>query len=209
MKYIVTIILLLIPAIMIGGLVYAYKKLPRVYFFLLLFALIAAPYAAFKSYEKSLKLSAIPDALHVDSISYSKEESGGFGQGSYGAGVMVYPLHEDIADEISRKGIEFFNNLPLNKNHRNREWHKEYEKWYQTPIEATNEWKSGKETGALDIYDYICIYWFCPKIDDAIVKQAAEIVNSEGGYYAYGQFGLIVVSPDKKLVLYMYRARNT
>ena len=65
--------------------------------------------------------------------------------------------------------------------------------------------RSGVErTGGLDIYDYICAYGFCIEIDEAVRTQAMEIVNSKGNYYAYGRIGLIVVSPSKKLVLYMY-----
>jgi hypothetical protein len=201
---ILLIVFLLIPLAVTNGLLYAYKKLPRFYFFLLLFALIAIPFTAFKSYERSFMLSVVPEALHVNSISYSKEESWGFGPGGNEAGIRVYPLPENVADEISRQGIEFFNNLPPNKNQKNRGWKGRYEKWYQTPIGVNDRWQSKEETGALDIYDYICVYGFCIKIDDAVVKQATEIVNSEGNYYAYGRIGLIVVSPAKKLVLYMY-----
>jgi hypothetical protein len=202
MHYVVAIILLLIllsiPTAVIIGLIYAYKKLSRIYFFLLLFALImliAAPYAAFKIYERNFMLSAVPDALHVNSISYSKEEAWGFGPGGNEAGIRVYPLSEDVADEISKRGIAFFNNMPPNKNQQNRGWSGRYEKWQQTPIDANNHWS---------IYNYICAYGFCITIDDAVVKQATEIVNSEGSYYAYGRIGLIVVSPSKKLVIYMY-----
>jgi hypothetical protein len=45
---------------------------------------------------------------------------------------------------------------------------------------------------------------FCIEIDDAIVGQATDIINSEGNYFADGRIGLIVVSPTKNLVLYMY-----
>jgi hypothetical protein len=204
MLYVILIGLLLIPIAVVVGLFYAYKKLPRSYFLLLLFALIAGPFAAFKSYERGFMLSVVPDALHVNTISYSEEESWEFGPGSNEAGIRVYPLPKQIADEISQRGIEFFNNLPPNQNQQSRKWRGRYEKWSQTPISANDRWKPKEETGSLDIYDYICAYGFCIKIDDAVVKQATEIVNSKGNYYAYGRIGLIVVSPSKKLVLYMY-----
>ena len=41
-------------------------------------------------------------------------------------------------------------------------------------------------------------------IDPDIVSMANSIVNSAGSYYAYGRIGLIVVSPEHKLVVYMY-----
>ena len=54
-----------------------------------------------------------------------------------------------------------------------------------------------------DIYNYICMYGFCIDINPSVAIEANEIFNSEGSYYAYGH-GLIIVSPSKKLVLYMY-----
>ena len=203
MLYVTLIGLVLTPLALGAGLIWAYKKLPRLYFGLLLFALAAGPYAAFKSYERQFMLSVVPDALHVASISYSEEESWGFGPGGNEAGIRVYPLPSHIADEISQRGIEFFERLPPNQNQQSREWRGRYEKWFQTPI-ANDRWKPTKETGSLDIYDYICAYGFCIKIDDVVVKQATEIINSAGSYYAFGRIGLIIVSPDKKLVLYLY-----
>lgn len=147
-------------------------------------------------------LSVVPDALHVHSVLYSKEESWGFGPGGNEAGIRVYPLPQYIADEISRRGIEFFINMPPNQNQQSREWRGKYDKWLETPINANASYYWKPE--GLNIYDYICAYGVCINIDDEIVKQATEIISSEGSYYAYGRIGLIVVSPAKKLVIYMY-----
>lgn len=157
--------------------------------------IIASPIAAFKIYERDFKLSVVPDALQVSSISYSEEESWGFGPGGNEAGIRVYPLSGEIANQITKRGIEFFNNLPANKDQKKRRWRGRYGTWNETPV---------KEEGDLDIYDYICRYGFCIEIDDTVVAQATDIINSEGNYYAYGRIGLIVVSPSKKLVIYMY-----
>jgi hypothetical protein len=203
MLYIILIVSLLIPIALVVGLFYAYKKLPRPCFLFLLFAFIATPFAVFKIYERNFKLSVVPDALKVNSISYNKEESWGFGPGGNEAGIRVYPLAQKVADEISQRGIEFFDNLPPNKNQASRNWRGRYGKWFQTPINS-GYWKPDETTGKPNIYNYICAYGFCIDIDDKIVDLATEIISSEGSYYAYGRIGIIVVSPDKKLVLYMY-----
>jgi len=203
MMYIILItILLTLIAIIAGGII-AFKKLPRVYFFLMLSILIASPIVVFKIYERGFKLSVIPDALQVSSISYSEEESWGFGPGGNEAGIRVYPLPERIANQITKRGIEFFNNLPPNKNQKKRRWRGRYESWNETPVKEDRYWKQKKE-GRLEVYDYICRYGFCINIDEKVVGQATDIVNSEGNYYAYGRIGLIVVSPSNKLVIYMY-----
>ncbi|MFZ2724983.1 MAG: hypothetical protein WAX77_01895 [Methylococcaceae bacterium] len=147
-------------------------------------------------------LSVIPDSFDVDSISYSEEESWGFGPGGNEAGIRVYPFPEHIANEIAQRGIAFFNNLSLN-NQTNKEWWQK-RTWYQTPIVENEHWKIREQTKKLDIHDYICAYGFCININPTVVKDANEIINSKGSYYAYGRIGLIVVNPNKKLILYMY-----
>ena len=203
MKYVILVTLLLALMAIIAGTIFAHKKLRRVHFFLILSVLIASPIVTFKVYERDFKLSVVPDALQVNSISYSEEESWGFGPGGNEAGIRVYPLPEEVANQITRRGIEFFNNLPANENQRKRRWRGRYGSWNVTPVKEDFYWKQ-KEEGGLDIYDYICRYGFCIEIDGAVVGQATDIINNEGNYYAYGRVGLIVVSPTKKLVLYMY-----
>jgi hypothetical protein len=197
------IVLLLILMAIIAGLVFAFKKLSRGNFFRLLVVLIVSPIIVFKIYERNFKLSVVPDALEVCSISYSEEESWGFGPGGNEAGIRVFSLPESIANQISGRGIEFFNNLPSNKNQKKRRSRGKYASWSETPIKESRFWKQSKR-GRLEIYDYICRYGFCIKIDDEVVKQVTDIINSEGSYYAYGRIGLIVVSPANNLVIYMY-----
>ena len=203
MTYVILITLLLALIAIIAGVVFAYKKLTHRHFSLLLLLLVTSPIVAFKIYERDFMLSVVPDALKIRSISYSEEESWGFGPGGNEAGIRVYPLSEEIANQITERGIEFLNNLPANKNQQNRRWRGRYESWNETPLKESEYWKRKGKMG-LDIYDYICRYGFCIQIDETIAGQAADIINSEGGYYAYGRIGLIVVSPAKKLVLYMY-----
>jgi hypothetical protein len=166
--------------------------------------LAAGPFTVFKIYERSYMLSSIPDALNVTSITYSKEdELWGIGPGANEAGIRVYELPKQVANEISERGIEFFNNLPPNQNRRDRRWSGSFYKWNQTPISPDKDWIPKESKKNLDIYDYICRYT-CIDIDSTVSREANEIVNNVGSYYAYGRIGLIIVNPSKKLVLYMY-----
>jgi hypothetical protein len=167
---------------------------------LLPIALITGLFAVYQTYEHDFMMSVVPEALQVKTISYRQEEAWGFGPGGNEAGIRVYPLPQQIAERISQQRIEFFNDLPPNQG-----WRGTYEKWSQTPVIANDRWKpKDATTGSLDIYDYICTYGFCIDIDETVLRQATEIINSKGSYYAYGRIGLIVVSPSKKVVLYMY-----
>lgn len=229
MHYFILIIsvALLISAAIIAGTIYVlvkvYKKYPRPYFFLLLFVVVTTPVALFKIHEHRVDvhnqqrmLSFIPDALQIEQIHCSKEQSwdagwATFGGGGNEAGIIVYPLSESVSNEILKQGIEFFDNMPHNyKNFTNRDWRGKYRNWSETPItpDHYHVWKKAKEvgrdTGSLNIYDYICLYGFCIDIEPGIVAEANAIINSPGSYYAYGRIGLIVVSPIKKRVFYMY-----
>lgn len=204
MIYLFLLGFLLMVAVFIGGLVVAYRKLPKRIFIVIIVLLVAAPVVSFKVYERRFMLSAVPDALGVRSIAYSKEESWGFGPGGNEAGIRVYPLPEHISKDIDARGIEFFNAMRPNTDQNARSWRGLYSHWNETPIKRERYWESGKNGNQLDIYDYICAYGFCIDIEPDVVRQANEIVNAPGSYYAYGRIGVIVVSPGYNLVLYLY-----
>lgn len=210
MIYVILISIIMIISVVAIGMINAITgatnfifKLPRIYILLSLLVLISGPIMAVLIYVQNFKLSFVPDALRVNTISYSKEESWGLGPGGNEAGIRIYPLPEEIAEIIKTRGMEFFKNLPENKNQRKRKWRGRYGVWHETPISENRYWKRNNGD-ILDIYDYICRYGFCIQIDKSVLDQAAEIINTKGNYYAYGRIGLIVVSPTKKVVIYMY-----
>jgi hypothetical protein len=203
MLLLILISIVLIPIIVITSLFYSHKKLPRPVFWLLLFGLFVVPFGIYKNYEKSFMLSFVPDALQIESISYHEEESWGFGPGGNEAGIRVYRLPSHIADEISKRGIEFFTNMPPNKNQLSRDLRGWFGEWHPTPVVYERR-KSEEKTRALDVCGYLDVFGFCSKVDEAVLKQATEIVNGKGNYYAFGRMGVIVVSPSRKLVLYMF-----
>ena len=203
MIYIMLLTVFLVLITILSLVIYAFNKLPRSYFFFLFFTLITSLIVALKIYERNFKLSVVPDALQVNSIAYSKEKSWGFGPGGNEAGIRVYPLSEKISNQIKKLGIEYFETLPANENQKNRRWRGIYDSWSETPVKEEQYWKYD-EGGRLDVYDYICRYGFCINIDEDVLRQATDIINSEGSYYAYGRIGLIVISPRENIVLYVY-----
>ncbi|WP_445354262.1 hypothetical protein ACJJI5_12930 [Microbulbifer sp. EKSA008] len=197
-----TLFLLTIFAI-ITGVIFAFKKLVRVHFLLMLSILFMGSVVVIKVYEQRFNLSFVPNALQVSSISYNEGEAWGFGPGGNEVGIRVYPLSEEIANQITEGGIEYFNSLPANRNKGVRREREVYGSWNETPIKEEKYWRQ-REGGSLGIYNYLCRYGFCIDVDEEIVKQSNAIINSPGNYYAYGRVGLIVVSPSEKLVIYMF-----
>lgn len=94
--------------------------------------------------------------------------------------------------------------MPSNKNQGDREWRGIYREWKETPIKSNEHLKPNQETGRFSIYDYICTYGICIDIKNEVVEETNSIANSSGSYYAYGRIGLLIVSPNKNLVLYLY-----
>jgi hypothetical protein len=197
-------IAILIPLAIVAGLVFAYKKLPWKQFSILIVLVVSAPYLAYKSYERKFRFEVIPDALGVTSISYSKEESWGIGPGGNEAGIHVYPLPENVSHIIKKQGIKYFKSLPMNNYQQSRDWRGLYSDWEETPVKSGRNWDESKTVGSFNIYDYICAYGFCIDIKPAIVEEANTVINSPGSFYAYGRIGMIVVSPEKNLVMYFY-----
>jgi hypothetical protein len=209
LAYLFLAVLLLVPIATITGLIYAYKKLSRLKFLCIiafLVCLIAVTFIGCKIDERNFMLSVVPDALGVNSISYQKEESWGYGLSGKEVGIRVYPLPEKISKEIEGRGIEFFNSMPPNQDQIYRDQRGKYDNWAETPIQSFDRRKPNKGNGSLNLfYDYICVYDFCRDINSEVLAQVNSIANSKGSYYAYGRSGLIIVSPSKKIVSYIYK----
>lgn len=186
------------------GIVRVLLHMRRTHAVLTLGLLIATPLVACKGYERSFMLSFVPDALDVHSITYTKEESWGFGPGGNEAGARVYPLGDDVAETIKAGGLDFFASLPPNEDQASRDWRGRYEDWKETPIRDDAHWKPNPKTGRMAMYDYVCAYGFCIDVDPAVVREVEQVINQPGSYYAYGRIGVIVVSPQARKVFYLY-----
>lgn len=207
MSYIVLLAALLALIAILAVVVYAYSKLPRPLFFLLLSALVVVPYLANEGDKRDFMLSFVPGALDVRSVAYSTDN----GKDSWGlpgdetSGVRVYPLSEYMANEVTRQGIDFFKHLPPNQNQQSRKWRGIYTNWLETPVSQGRNWKPPEGRLKLNILDYLCGgEGLCIDIDRMLIDEVNEIINSPGSYYAYGRIGFIVVSPRTQRVFYLY-----
>lgn len=162
-------------------------------------AVLMALAMGWKYWELRFALSFVPDALAVSTVSYSKEESWGFGPGGNETGLRLYPLGAQLSKTISEQGVAYFRTMPPNANQAERRWRGAYDQWQPTPITATEG-----QPGPFSLEAYKSQYGFDIDIDPAISKQVNGIVQSPGAYYARGRIGIIVVSPQQRLVIYMY-----
>lgn len=157
----------------------------------------------FDAYERAFHLSFVPDVLGVTSMSYVSEESAGFGPGANESGIRVYPLPESALPN-TRSGLLFFEHMPQHYNDPGRGWRGSYSNWRETPVVAEAHRWERRGSEPLKAIDYLCYYGICADVDPAVLKQVDDMINSPGSYYAYGRIGMLIVSPAKRLVVYLY-----
>lgn len=185
------------------AIVYTYRKLPLHYFLSVWTTFMISLYGIHHLHQRSNDLKPIPEVLQVSSIKYRKREAFGIGPGANEAGIIMYSLKEQVAQQIMKEGMQFFRNIP-HAPHFPKAWHQIHTDWSETPLKPSKYWKAGVNADSTyDAYDYIC-YYISIDVEPTIIKQANQIINEPGSYYAYARIGLIVVSPDKRIVLYMY-----
>ena len=193
-----------VPVAVINGLVHAYKRGVLAYALLLLAACVAGGYQAFAISEKRSALSDLPAALGVTEILSSKDARWWSWEGEHG-GIRVFELPEPVASTIADKGLGFFETENLGA----------YKGWRETPVAPDgswfvdfSEWGGDIREVIVGVYAYIChrglIY--CVTVDRALIEEANAIALRRGSYYAYdGRGALIIVSPGKERVIYLYQ----
>lgn len=193
-----------IPAALVVGLVHAYKRGVLSYALLLTAACVAVGYQAFASSEKRKALSVLPSALGVTEVVASKDARWWTEYGESG-GIRVFVLPEPVASTIAEKGLGFFEAEKLGA----------YKGWRETPVAPDeswfvdfSEWSGDTRKIIVGVYAYICHRGLihCVIVDQALIEEANAIALQRGGYYAYdGQGALIIVSPGKERVIYLYQ----
>lgn len=161
-------------------------------------------HAGWSSLEDRYRLAFVPDGLHVRHIEYANEASWGFGPGGNEAGILVYSLPSGIADRIDAGGVSFLAGLRDHRRTQPSEWQGRFEDWKPTPVQPDAHWPAGAGGQRSLVYDYVCAYGFCIEIEDAVLKDVGSALEEPGNYYAYGRIGMIVVSPKRRRVYFLY-----
>ena len=195
---------LAIPVALIAGLVRAHKRGVLGYALLLLVACGAVGYQAFAISERRNALSELPAALGVTDMVASKDARWWTEYGEHG-GIRVFVLPAPVASTIAEKGLGFFEMENLGA----------YKSWRETPVAPDESWSVdfsdwGGEIRKIivGVYAYICHRGlvYCVTVDRALIEEANAIALRRGSYYAYdGRGALIIVSPGKERVIYLYQ----
>ena len=101
-------LLLAVPVTLVVAGVYSYKRRVFRYFLLLLGGALIALYAAFTIWETHSNLRALPPALDVKEMVYSKERSWTNEFAETRGAFRVFVLPDPVASALAEKGLGFF-----------------------------------------------------------------------------------------------------
>jgi len=188
---------------LIAGIFHVTRRMPARIPFRYVGALVIVLGSLLFFFRHGFVLRFVPDALEVKSVAYSKEESMGFGPGANEAGVIVYPLPDSVARQIEQQGLAYFEQMPPNADQHERGWQGNYHGWQPTPVPPVVPEEPRDGPPRFDMLNYVCKYLHI-SVDPAIVDEVNAMLNSPGSYYAYSRIGMMVVSPGKRRVVYLY-----
>lgn len=176
----------------------------------LTFGAAVVGFRSFKSWERQLQLSYVPQSMGVSRVLYENEKSWGFGPGGNETGVIVYELPDVVAIGLKNSGTAYLTNLPGNSGD-SHDWHGRYEKWQETPIPPEPDWtykgserRAGPTTPPPKLANYLDKYGFGIAIDSAIEREINEAISRPGNYFAYGRIGVLILIPDARKAVYAY-----
>ena len=159
--------------------------------------------------EKNRHLKFMPKAFKVERVLYSKEDSWGFGPGGAETGIIVYELPDTAAKKITQGGLNYLSTIyDKGKYPDMSNW---YQLWKETPIVFNDQWSSpdaSNEDGigfVPKIKIYLLHHGYPIDVDSAIEDDVDKTISEKGSYYAYGRYGLIIVSPKVHRVVFAYR----
>jgi hypothetical protein len=171
------------------------------------FVVVASYFLFYKAIERKHRLSAVPSELGVNTIIYGEEISGGFGPGGNETGLILYELPEAAADKLSKYGVFYLNGFSYNG--KPAYSHGTYYRWENTPISPRWDW-SGQLRQQIErsksphISDYLGTYGYSINIDPKIKLTVDNIISVQGNFYSFGRYGVIIISPKEKKVIYAY-----
>lgn len=151
----------------------------RLFFVIVLIAMIVAPYSWYKNYERETYLSYIPQGLNVSKIVYAYSEED--------TTLVIYELPVQIADNVQKYGLSYLKTL-LEEHKTNEEYYRNtYSDWKELPLgyKLINFYDSAGST---------------TNIDPKIIKSIMHTFMKKKNYMASGRYGKIVVIPSERKV---------
>lgn len=175
-----------------------------------LLSLMAVFVVSFKVLERDSRLNLVPASLQVSKIIFGNEESWGFGPGGNETRVIVYELPIDVAEDIQRMGLDFFNQILPNAQ-RSGNWQGRHQKWKETPILSPawlEQWDNSPSdratTSSAKIENYLYRYGFGIYLEPSLSHEINSAISKSGSFFSASRTAIIIVMPEARLVAYTY-----
>ena len=209
MVSLIFVVIYLIPILVIWGLVILIIKFPiQTLSTFTIFSILM--FLGYKSLTNQHYLSFVPDEMGVKKILYLEDQSWGFGPGGNETGLVEFELPDNVAEEIIKGEVDYFNKLNNNPLHGSNDC---YGKWYQTPIPLSDIWQGPRysqnepvsKITSLSIENYLDRYGFSLHIDSQISATIDNEISKTGSYYEYCPGGgVLIVMPKVRKVVFAY-----
>jgi len=168
---------------------YFYKKVPKPYVLPMSFFLVISLIYIYELYHKAFLFESVPYGLIPEKILYNNEDYSGFAPSGRESGVRIFRIAEMTKDGKSLETLaETFAKTPVKET---EDWGLQFSDWVPSNTE-------------LDIEDFICRYAFSLDLRPDVLKLLNEMINEPGNFYSLGGYSLVILSPSKKLFIYVY-----
>ena len=108
-----------------------------------------------------------------------------------GCGTAVYRLDGKTAEAIKEQGVTFFEESVQARGHADRYY--TYGEWMETP---RDDWTRPENWS----YELLC----GGSVDDSLYDEIVESGRTSGSYYSFKDEAVLMVIPDKKLVVFSH-----
>lgn len=185
-----------------GTIISLYRKVPKYQFVLgLAIVLIGIPWLIYYNILASIR-AIVPGGLEVKKVLYHAATEAKFGPGDEQSGISMFVLPEEIAYEISEKGISFFQNLNSIEYGDDHRLAKSFRTWKTTPVQTEDRHWS-VPPGSKPKIEHAFVYSRL-EIEPEVSELATRAINKQGSYYSYGRYGMLIVNPLDRRVFYVW-----
>lgn len=209
MVYFILGTFLIVGLLILWGLVTSIIKFP-IHTLITISTLGLLLFMGYKSSTNEFYLNFVPYEMNVKKILYLEDESWGFGPGGNETGLVEFELPNDVAEEIIKGKMDYFNKLDNNPLQGSNDC---YGKWYQTPIPLSDVWEGPRygqneplsTIASPSIANYLDRYGFSIHVDPQIATTIDNEISKIDSYYEYCPGGgVLIVMPKIRKVVFAY-----
>lgn len=176
-------------------------------------ALMLIGFVSFKFAERVHLKGFLPPAFGNVSVLSTTSFVAGFGPGGHDAVLAFFKLPSDVASILTKEGIDWLQSAESSVMQRRA---RQEGDWIPTPLNGSSfEWTNAKNCqsewnpphaghSCPGIAAYLEGYGFLGRLSTSQTEVVDEILFSEGSYISKRRLGYLIVSPQRRLVVFAH-----